>query len=155
MKRVANAKRIGTGLLLAAALGLCAPSSAQEVTQGGSVAPVAVDPSPRHLIRAHFTSGVAEREPVDRIDQIGGDRPRVYYFTEFRGYAGRTLTHRWEYRGRLMAEVRHRVDANRWRAWSSKRLLPQWEGEWSVSVVDEEGDVLRTDTLLVVVPAGG
>ena len=52
-----------------------------------------------------------------------------------------------------MAEVRHQIGANRWRAWSSKRLLPQWEGEWRVSVVDEEGDTLHADTLLVVPPA--
>ena len=155
MKRVAKSTVVGRGLLLAALLGLCAPSSAQEVTQGGSVAPGADVETSRHLIRAYFTSGVAEREPVDRIDQIDATRSRVYYFTEFRGLAGRTIAHRWEYNGRLMAEVRHRIGAERWRAWSSKRLLPQWEGEWSVSVVDEEGDVLRTDTLLVVLPEGG
>lgn len=130
------------------------PVAAQEVTQGGSVAPAGgVESGPRHLLRAHFTSGVAKREPVDRIDQIDSGRPRVYYFSELRGLSGRTVTHRWKYHGRLVAEVRHQVGAARWRAWSSKRLLPMWEGEWSVSVVDEEGDTLRTDTLLVVPPA--
>ncbi|WP_459863177.1 DUF2914 domain-containing protein [Endothiovibrio diazotrophicus] len=144
--------RRAVALLLAAVVG---GAAAQEVTQGGSVAPPddGAEEGPRHLIRAQFTSAMKGREPVDRIDQIESDRRRVYYFTEFRDLAGRTLAHRWEYQGRLMAEVRQRIDANRWRAWSSKRLLPQWEGEWQVSVVDEEGDVLRTDTLLVVPPA--
>jgi hypothetical protein len=60
---------------------------------------------------------------------------------------GRTLRHRWEFDGQVMAEVPIHVSAPRWRAYSSKRLLPGQTGTWTVSVVDDADRVLRSETL--------
>ncbi|WP_170165000.1 DUF2914 domain-containing protein [Inmirania thermothiophila] len=97
------------------------------------------------VARAVFTTGITGREPVDRVVELPNDQRRVYYFTELVGLAGQTVTHRWEYGGRVMAEVAFRVGGPRWRVWSSKNLLPQWTGEWRVAVVDEAGRVLAED----------
>ena len=55
---------------------------------------------------------------------------------------GKTVLHRWEYNGQVMAEVPLAVGGPRWRTYSSKNLEPLWLGEWAVSVVDDKGNVL-------------
>jgi len=97
------------------------------------------------VVRGVFATAVVEREPVDAIESLGSDRDRIYYFNEFRGLAGQKITHRWEYQGEVMAEVPIAIGAARWRAYSSKNLEPGWLGEWTVSVIDESGAVLRKD----------
>lgn len=95
-----------------------------------------------NVARAQFTSGIADREPVDRLEQIDADSAQVTFFTELRDLQGRTVTHRWVHGGETLAEVSFDVGGPRWRVWSSKTLLPDWQGEWSVEVVDEDGSLL-------------
>lgn len=111
-----------------------------------SAAPV-VSAAPA-VARAQFTSAVMDREPVDELRAASVGDGRVRFFTELRGLEGREVIHRWEHRGQIMAEVVIPVGADRWRAWSSKRLLPAWTGIWQVSVVTD-GEVLGTWTLEV------
>ena len=33
-----------------------------------------------------------------------------------------------------------------WRVWSNKQLLPAWLGEWTVSVLSAEDEVLATES---------
>jgi len=105
---------------------------------------------PGRVARSQFTSAVREREPVDRVQVLTNDRRRIYFFTELHGLAGQTVTHRWAWRGRVMAEVRFPVGGPRWRVWSSKRLLPSWTGTWEVSVLDGQGRVLHRERLRYV-----
>ncbi len=94
------------------------------------------------VTRSSFTTAISEREPVDQITEIGNDVGRVYYFTELQGMAGQTVTHRWSYNDAVMAEVQLQIGGPRWRVWSSKNLVPEWVGDWSVAVVNEAGEVL-------------
>jgi hypothetical protein len=48
-----------------------------------------------------------------------------------------------------MGEVNFNVGSNRWRSYSSKNLLPEWTGIWTVSVIDDKGNVL-TETYFEV-----
>jgi hypothetical protein len=98
------------------------------------------------VVRATFTSEVIDREPLDQIETLGNDRNQIAYFSELRGLAGQTVTHRWEFDGKVVAEVTFEVTGARWRVHSNKELDPSWLGEWRVSVVDANGNVLRTDT---------
>lgn len=114
-------------LLLAAAV---LPLSAQE-----TVSPV---PDAR-VARAIFTTGIQDREPVDELAQLDASSPEVYFFTELRGLEGRTVSHRWEYEGRVVAEVPFAIGGPRWRVFSNKTLSPELVGKWTVVVVDESG----------------
>ena len=94
------------------------------------------------VARAQFTTAVEGREPMDRIETLDSSHGRVYFFSEIRGGQGQTITHRWLYQGRTMAEVSFEIGGPRWRVWSSKTLIPAWIGTWTVQVVDDEGRIL-------------
>lgn len=110
-------------------------SSAQDESAAGGAA------SPK-VAMAQFTTAVENREPVDSISFLSTALDKIVFFTDLRDLAGETITHRWEYKGKTMAEVRFEVGAARWRIWSSKRLMPAWVGEWTASIVREDGEVL-------------
>ena len=95
--------------------------------------------------RALFTSGVADREPVDAIALVEGAQREVYFFTELKQLSGRTVTHRWEYAGEVVSEMPFEVGGPRWRVFSKKVLAPAQAGKWSVLVVDESGWVLHAE----------
>src|SRR2546428_8825092 len=102
-------------------------------------APPASAPASDPVVRAVFTTAVADREPADQITSLKNDVQQVYFYTELKDLEGQTVTHKWEYAGEVKAEVRFDVKAPRWRVWSSKKLDPSWTGEWTVSVVDGSG----------------
>ena len=99
-----------------------------------------------HILRALFTSGVIDREPVDGLRRIGNDTRQVYFYTELLGLAESTVVHRWEFNEQVMAEVPFQVGADRWRVWSSKQLDPLWRGLWKVTVIGADGVVLTSET---------
>ena len=99
------------------------------------------------VARAQFTTGVTDREPVDAVTRVDADARTVYFFTELRDLQGRHVVHRWEYAGEPMAVVGFDVGGPRWRVWSSKQMLPEWEGLWRVQVVTDDGEVLADEIL--------
>jgi len=98
------------------------------------------------VARSAFTTAVADREPVDSITKLGTDNNKIYYFTELKDMEGQQVTHRWEYNGKVMAEVPFQVGGSRWRVFSSKTLDGVWQGEWKVSVIDQAGGTLSVNT---------
>jgi hypothetical protein len=116
----------------------------EAVDEAPSLAPLSADA----VARGTFTTAVESREPVDSITALGSNQERVFYFTELVGIGGREVTHRWDYQGEVVAEVPFAVGGPRWRAYSSKTLHKGQLGEWTVTVVDETGAVLRTDNLV-------
>jgi hypothetical protein len=96
------------------------------------------------VARAVFTTAVADREPSDELSVVPSSTDRVYFFTELLGIEGQRVTHRWEQAGQVRGEVGFDVVGPRWRVWSSKQMLPDWTGEWRVTVVDESGAELAT-----------
>lgn len=94
------------------------------------------------VARSIVTTGIVEREPMNELDTVPADAQRAIYFTEIRDMAGKSVTHVWKHNGEVMAEVKFEVGGPRWRVWSSKNLMPEWAGEWSVAAVDESGNTL-------------
>ncbi len=125
--------RFATLLLSTALVATGAPASEVESGETDVVA------------RSAVTTAVVDREPTNRVDALGTDHDQVFYFTEIRDQTGRTLTHRWTFQDQVVAEVPFAIGGPRWRVHSSKKLLPDWTGPWTVSVVDETGAILKQD----------
>ncbi len=99
--------------------------------------------------RALFTSGpqATAREPVDTVERLSNAHVGIFFFTELHGMQGGTLTHRWEYEGEVVSEVSFYVKGERWISYSFKQLDPTRVGQWRVSILDDSGNTLRTETL--------
>lgn len=91
------------------------------------------------VARAQLTSGIDGREPVDSLQSIDAERREIVFFTELEGLEGRAVAHRWIHEGETRAVVDFDVGGPRWRVWSSKDLIPEMQGEWTVEVVDDTG----------------
>lgn len=97
------------------------------------------------VIRAELASDVVNREPKGLLRSpvdVGARGRTVFYFNELRNLNGQTVAHRWEYNGRVMATIPIRIEGNRWRVYSSKRIGQNQLGDWRVSAVDKSGAVL-------------
>ncbi len=105
-----------------------------------------VAPAPKgRVARSTLTTAVVDREPQDTVETLTNDNVQILYFTEVLDATGDTITHRWEWMGRVVAEVPFAVRGPRWRIHSSKNLDPSWLGEWTVTAVDSSGRVLSQD----------
>lgn len=102
----------------------------------------AVVPS-NHLKRVIFTTGIVQREPVDDVDSLSTDVAHIYLFTEVAGLQDKTIRHRWIYDSKIRMELPIAIGGPNWRVYSRKKLPPEWTGEWTVLVVDEDENVLR------------
>ncbi|MBM6551094.1 DUF2914 domain-containing protein [Marinomonas ostreistagni] len=100
-----------------------------------------------YIARAQFASDVLDREPIDELGDViqvqYGEIQRVYFFTDIRDMSGSQVTHRWTLDGELEAEIPFDIGGDRWRVWSSKRLMPGFDGQWTVEVV-KDGEVIET-----------
>lgn len=105
-------------------------------------------PLPAQVARATFTTGLAAREPINQVSHINAGQT-VYYFTELTGLQGHVVTHRWEYNGQFQLGMQFPVGGERWRVQSSKSITPNMVGTWSVTVINDNGQILRQDTLSV------
>jgi len=94
---------------------------------------------------------VEAREPIGVAETFPADVGRLYFFTQLAGAApgGEPIRHVWIYDGREVADVDLRAEGSSWRTWSSKQILPQFRGDWSVEVRDGSGRVLLTATCRV------
>lgn len=99
------------------------------------------------VARAIFTTNIIDREPADTISSISQNVGKIFFFTELIDMTDQTVTHRWEYNGEVMAEVKFNVGAPRWRVYSVKNIQPEWTGLWQVVVTDTDGNILNTSSI--------
>lgn len=103
--------------------------------------------------RSQLTNAIEEREPTDNVTEpvfIGPDDVKtLYYFTHITNMAGKQIVHRWLYNGNEMAAVTLNIGSESWRTYSSKRIVPQWDGEWQIQVWHQ--DLQLTSTTFKVV----
>lgn len=94
------------------------------------------------VARAQFSTAVIDREPIDNIGSVikveYGEIQNVYFFTDLRDMSGTRVVHQWKLDDEYQAEVSFDIGGDRWRVWSSKRLLPGFDGKWSVDII--QGD---------------
>jgi hypothetical protein len=94
---------------------------------------------------AVITTMVSERAPVDRVEVYPAQQGTLYCFTRIEGAIGETsVDHVWLYQGKEMARVTLPVRSAKWRTYSSKKIVPEWKGEWEVRVVDPADNELTS-----------
>ncbi|MDZ3838211.1 MAG: DUF2914 domain-containing protein [Rhodospirillales bacterium] len=122
------------------------PPRQQPVAAGEAVAIL----DEAHVGRARLTTNVVNREPVDqlgsRVDIPASGEDFVYFFTEIRGMAGKTVTHRWQYGGNVVASVPFQIGSDRWRVYSRKGINGGQTGPWTVTAVGPNGSELARGT---------
>lgn len=98
------------------------------------------------VARSIITTEVVDREPVNDLEMVPNTEDTVLFFTELRNMEGQTVKHVWMRGDEQMAEVSFEVGGPRWRIWSSKNMMPEWSGSWTVQVVNGVGGVLAEKT---------
>ena len=144
--RVRNVPRARV-LALAIFLGV---ASQVAFAQDAAEAPAVEEQRPSAL--AQFTTAVENREPIDQVTFVSSDVRKIFFFSDLRGLAGRNVTHRWIHDGETKAEVVFEVRGPRWRVWSSKDLLEDWLGDWTVEIVTDDGEVIAAETFTYSAP---
>jgi hypothetical protein len=132
------------------------------VATASATDPTQLSPANRALLKAQESlRGSVARETLAR--DIEGDRPlrpfetqltldadeptTVYYFTDLRGMAGKTVLHRWLHQGKLVSEVSMQVGEGWLSALhSSVTVAPSMTGRWDVQVCDAAGKALEQET---------
>jgi hypothetical protein len=126
------------------------PVSAQ--TPGEAEAEEPVRPQVVRVALAQFTTAIEDREPIDQITFVGNDVQKVFFYTDLRDLEGQTISHRWLHNGIVVANVTFEVRGPRWRVWSSKKMLPDLIGDWTVEIVTAEGEVIAAETFTYKAP---
>jgi len=127
-----------------------------EQATGSEAEPEPAAPS-APAVRTQLTSGLADMQPTDKLVSpiaiAAGDTRRVYFFTEASAMTGMRVTHRWQREGTTLTQLPFVVAGDPWPIYSSKEILAEQAGEWEVSILDEDGTVLASETFQVSVEA--
>ncbi|MGA1876115.1 MAG: DUF2914 domain-containing protein [bacterium] len=95
--------------------------------------------------RADVCTSIVDREPQGIDEKFPASVGKIYFFTQVLGAEEpTTIYHRWYYEGNLMAKVELPVNSINWRTYSSKQIMPDWIGNWSVEAADATGQKLKT-----------
>ncbi len=96
-------------------------------------------------VTASICKDIQDREPVGEGESFPPEVGKLYCHSLVEGAEDSTaVTHIWYYGQEEMAEVDLPVRSPHWRTWSSKVILPQWQGWWRVDVLSAEGDTLSS-----------
>lgn len=102
------------------------------------------------VAEAVITTEVVDRQAADNVVTVAADVGEVYCWSRIVGAEGEIeIEHVW-YRGdEEMARVLLRVGTANWRTWSSKKIEPDWTGDWRVDIVGPDGLVLESVSFTV------
>jgi hypothetical protein len=97
-----------------------------------------------------FCAAVQDRAPSLPDTAFASTVEKVYCFVRVTGAADTTsITQVWYYGDREMSRVELPVKSANWRTWSSKTILPEWQGAWRVDVLGPGGDVLKSGSFAI------
>ena len=95
-----------------------------------------------NISNAVFSLDVEDRVPINIVEEADNSLGKIYFFTNIRNLQGQSITHRWIYKDKVMADIVFDVKGPRWRVWSSKNLWHTWLGKWTVQVITSESGVI-------------
>lgn len=100
--------------------------------------------APLTVFRASICYNIVEHEPLDLGTTFTNDVSKLYCFSEIMGAKANTqITHVWYYMGAERARKQLRVDDERWRTFSSKRIQSFETGKWEVQIIDSNENILK------------
>jgi len=106
--------------------GLTASAGAQEMT-----------------VEAAIAMDVVDRMPVDTASTFSADVGQLWCWTKITGAEGMTIEHVWSY-GEWEWVVPLQIGGSPWRTYTSKKVMADWTGDWTVTVRTSAGEVLET-----------
>jgi hypothetical protein len=86
---------------------------------------------------------VAERQPVGEGEEFTSDVAQLVAWTRVTGLADTTVRHVWRHQGHERV-LELTVGGSPWRTWSRKSIPAAWTGDWSVEMLDPQGNILAT-----------
>ena len=88
-------------------------------------------------------TAVENRQPAGVDSVFSNTVDRLYCFTTVTGAEDTTSVYQvWQFKDEVKAKIKLKIGAKSWRTWSSKKIVKEWVGPWSVEVVTKDGDVL-------------
>ena len=96
----------------------------------------------QNISEAEFAKKIIDRVPINIVREFDNSLGKIYFFTNIRNLQDTSITHRWIYNNKVMADVVFDIKGPRWRVWSSKNLWHTWTGKWMVEVLTSENEVL-------------
>jgi len=96
----------------------------------------------QNISEAEFAKKIIDRVPINIVREFDNSLGKIYFFTNIRNLQDTSITHRWIYNNKVMADVVFDIKGPRWRVWSSKNLWHTWTGKWIVEVLTSENKVL-------------
>lgn len=135
-------------LILLALLTLSVPATAQQEAEQ----PQQQSTSVRSKLTAEtaFGTDVVDRAMVGEAKSFPATVGKVYFWTKIEGAEEPTaIRHVWYYQGKEMASIELAVRDKSWRTWSYKTIIPEWTGEWTVVVSDDQGREVTTASFTV------
>jgi len=97
-----------------------------------------------------FCTAIEDRVPVAPDTSFMSDIERVFCYTKISGAAAdSSVTHVWYHGDKEMARQKLSVKADKWRTWSSKRIVDSWTGAWRVDVLSAAGTVLESKAFTI------
>jgi len=116
--------------------------------------PVKVNIADKRVSRAVIAYSLKQKEPekvvtgwvkADKAKAVG-----VYFFTEINQMKGDVLFHKWYLNNKIVFSRRLNILGNHWRASTSKLITYSQKGEWRVTLVNRNQQVLAEIRFYVI-----
>lgn len=95
---------------------------------------------------AAIALGIDNHLPLKPGTIFKSNAGRIYCYTKVSGMNAeeKSITHRWFYGSKLMAEVPLKIKSSPYRTYSTKVISKEMTGDWSVEITAPGGRVLKT-----------
>ena len=103
-------------------------------------------PASENVTTKALTTAIIDGKPADNQKAFSNTVDTIYFYTVLEGLKGQTVTHRWKYHGRIIANADIPVTDDPFATWSSNKMEPDWTGFWTVEVLDRNSKVIGFET---------
>jgi hypothetical protein len=95
-------------------------------------------------------TAIENKQPAGIDSVFSSDVGQLYCYTQLTSVQDTAvISHVWIHNNEVRASVQLTLKAAKWRTWSSKRIVPEWTGDWRVEVQNEAGELLAKKTFKI------